>query len=287
MKKNIILLSSILLFGACKENVESTPACDPKAIAVLNKHMVGKWNMVGSFDVDAGFKSVIEFKNDGTINSATQFLNYSFYTFGVFAIQEPLSNFRYQYVPKDKAILFKGIAKGAANDAEYYFFPDANVSCDRVDFLSTTGRLSIYKDNYKIPAICGADTSKGNIENWLVGKWNYSIEQYPYQESNLIRTPKGIVEFKDDFTVADSNPYGIVDALTATEKQDWRTKPNKIMWFKVGGNEKDIFLMFASQSNNQYYGDNDSGLCFLQSVSCDKIVFDTSRGHSVTLNRVK
>lgn len=275
------------MFWACKETVDNTPACNPKAIPALGQHLVGKWNMVGSFNVNAGFKSVIEFKNDGTINSATQFLNYSFYTFGVFKIQEPLSNFRYEYLPKDKEILFKGIAKGAANDAPFYFSPDVNVSCDRVDLLSTTGRLTFYKDNYKIPAICGADTSKGNIENWLVGKWNYSIEQYPYPVLNLIRTPKGIVEFKDDFTVADSNPYGIVDALTATEKQDWRTKPNKIMWFKVGGTEKDIFLMFASQSNNQYYAENSPGICYLEYVSCDKIVFFTSSFHTVTMNRVK
>jgi hypothetical protein len=288
MKKSIILLSSILLFWACKESVESTPACDPKAIAVLNKHMVGKWNTVGSLDVNAGFKSSIEFKNDGTISSPTQFLNYGFFNSGAFEIQQPLNNFRYEYLPKDKAIIFKGKAKDAIEDAEYYYVPDVNVSCERVDLLSGAGRLTMYKDNYKIPALCGADTSKGNIENWLVGKWNYSIQQYIGAEPNVIRTPKGIVEFKDDFTVADSNPFGIVDALTANYKEYWRTKPHKIIWFKVGGAEKTIFFMYASQSNNQYYADNGTGLCYLQSVSCDKIVFKTyAREHIVILTRVK
>jgi hypothetical protein len=289
MKKSIILLCSILLFWACKENVESTPACNPKAIAVLNQHLVGKWNMVGALDVKAGFTSVIEFKNDGTIDSPTQFLNYNFFARNYFNILEPLSNFKYEYIPKTKTLLLKGSAKDGRK-AEYDYFPDINVSCDRVDLLSGSGRLSLYKDNYKIPVICGADTSKGNVETWLVGKWNYSIEQYPYQESNLIRTPKGIVEFKDDFTVADSNPFGIVDALTADEKQNWKTKPHKIMWFKIGGNEKDLFFMFASQSNNQYYAeniDNITGICYLQLVSCDKIIFNTSLGHDLTLNRVK
>jgi hypothetical protein len=272
MKKSIILLSSVLLFWACKENIESSPACNPKAIPALGQHLIGKWNTVGAIDVNVGFKSVMEFKNDGTVNTPTQFLNYGFFTQG-----NTFDSFKFEYNAKTKWILFKGNSK-TFGEGEYDYIPDG---------ISSYGRLTLYKDNYRIPALCGADTSKGNVENWMLGKWNYSIEQESSYEPNIIRTPKGIVEFKDDFTVSDSNPFGIIDALTIYEKQYWRTKPNRIMWFKIGGTEKELFFMFASQTNNQYYGDNGQGICALQSVSCDKIIFYTTPGHLVTLNRVR
>ena len=281
MKKSIILIVSILLCWACKENVETSPACNPKAIAPLGQHLVGKWNTVGSIDVNVGFKSVMELKNDGTVLTPTQFLNYGFFSQGY-----TYDSFKFEPNPKINWILFKGNSK-TYGEGGYDYLPDNDIACDRVNLLSSFGRLTLYKDNYKIPALCGADTSKGNVENWMLGKWNYSIVQEPNYEPNIIRTPKGIVEFKDDFTVSDSNPFGIVDAISAYQKEYLKTKPTKLLWFKIGGNEKDYFFMFASQENNQYYQDNGQGICALQSVSCDKIVFYTTPGHLVTLNRVK
>jgi hypothetical protein len=281
MKKSIILLSSILLFWACKENLENTPACNPKAILSIEKHLVGKWNTVGSIDVNVGYKSVMEFRNDGTVITPTQFLKYGFFANGL-----TFDSFKFQRHPQVNWIIFKGYSK-TNGEGDFDYQPDYDIACDRVNLLSSDGRLTLYKDNYKIPALCGADTSKGNVETWLLGKWNYSIQQEPNFEPNIIRTPKGIVEFKDDFTVSDSNPFGIVDAVSAYQKQYLKTKPTKLIWFKIGGNEKDLFFMFVSQETNQYYADNGQGICALQSVSCDKIVFYTTPGHLVTLNRVK
>jgi hypothetical protein len=284
MKKSSILLSSILLFWACKENVESTPACNPKAIPALGQHLVGKWNMVSHVNYDIGMKSPVEFNNDGTIKTSIEFADY------IFIVKGLVHDFFAWKVGATgtKSLFIRPYEKGS--DGYTFEYQPTYISCDRVDFYSNPGNISLYKDNYQIQQICGADTSKGDVENWLIGKWNYTIVQEPnyYSETNLIRTPKGVVEFKNDFTLTDSNPYGIVDAMTAQSKSTWIKKPINFIWFKAVNETKEKFFIFGDRDKDGYYQDTGTGVCILQSVSCDKIVFQAALpGHEITLVRVK
>lgn len=281
MKKGIILLSSILLCWACKENVETSPACNPKAIPALSKHLVGKWNTIGAIANVIGMRSTMELNENGSINSPIEFIDYSYVDRGI-----KHDFFDWKVSTKEpNYVFFRPYDKGS-DGFLYPYFADV-ISCDRVDFVAVSGRLTLYKDNYKIPALCGADTSKGNIENWLIGKWNYTIVQYPYAQSNLIRTPKGIVDFNNDFTITDSNPYGIVDAISTNDLQTGTSKPTKLMWMKVGGTEKEYFFILGNQNQDVYYEETGDGFCGATTISCNKIIFETRQGHEVTLDRIK
>ena len=277
MKNSIIIIVSIMLCWGCNDSADNSPACDSKSVPALKQHLVGNWNVVGSLYGQIGYKTTMEFKNDGTFQAPIDITDQTYIA------QENIHGINTWKISKidSKVMITEGYEKGSTG-IQFDYLAE-NIICDRVDFATTGGRLSFYKDNYKIPAICGADTSKGNIENWLVGKWNYVITPYIGTNPATIRTPKGIVEFKSDFTLTDSNSYGLADAFEYYDID--KIKPI-YMWMSVNKVDPLSFVILANNTKSKYYKSTDSGFCQVTYMSCNKIVFSSYQDHTITLNRI-
>jgi hypothetical protein len=280
MKKTILLLVSMSIFYACRENVETNPNCDSNSILTLDQHLAGKWNTIGSVNLSIGMKSIIDFNENGTVQTQIDFIDVKYADRGI--LHEAYRWRMNKYNSNSIGII---ASDRGSSDFGHEFITNS-ITCDRIDLGSSDNRLILYKDNYKIAGICGSDTTNGNAENWLIGKWNYNIVQNPGYTEKLIRTPRGIVEFKNDFTISDSNPFGIFDAFSNVIINRVNTIP-KLIWH--GDNFiKSTFFIFGNQNNNNgYYTDAEYSRCILSSTSCDKIIFETDYGHKITLERLK
>jgi hypothetical protein len=277
-----LVLFMILFLINCKKNIDKEPICDSKNLPLLKEQIVRKWNAIGFVDGYNGFKVPLEFKADGTINTPIDFIERNYSDLGI------LHDY---YTWKGSTTELNSVfLKPYDKDGFGYIYEYETLSknCDRINLAFRGNRLILYNDSYKIPSICDADTSKGNADNWLVGKWNYSIKKNSYYENLVIRNPKGVVEFKNDFTIADSNTFGLIDVLPSINPKTTLTQ-QKLIWFgeQYSGYYKLRFYIFAGQNADIVYKDLDNCFCMITQVSCDKIVFQTCQEHEITLNRIK
>jgi hypothetical protein len=270
------------MFISCKKKIEEEPACSSKDIPVLKEQIVGKWNSVGFIDGYNGFKVPLEFKSDGTIVTPIEFIERHYSDLGILHDYYTWKGSTTEL----NSVFFKPYDKDGFGYV--YEYETLSKSCDRINLSFRGNRLILYNDKYKTPAICGADTSKGNADNWLIGKWNYTIKKNQYYENLVVRTPKGVLEFKNDFTMVDSNPFGLTDILTVVSQKNINT-PKKFIWFgeQYGGYYKFKFYIFAGQREDIVYKDLDNCFCTITNVSCDRIIFKTCQEHEITLDRIK
>ena len=271
-----------LMFISCKKNIDKEPICDSKNMPILKEQIIAKWNAVGFIDGYNGFKVPLEFKADGTIVTPIEFIERHYSDLGILHDYYTWKGSTTEL----NSVFLKPYDKDGFGYV--YEYETLSKSCDRINLSFRDNRLILYNNSYKIPAICGVDTSKGNADNWLIGKWNYSIKKNRYYENLNVRNQKGTVEFKNDFTIIDSNSFGLIDILPLFDYKS-AVAPRKFIWFgeQFGGFYKFKFYIFAGQNADVVYKDLDNCACTIIEVACDKIVFNTCQDHEVTLTRIK
>lgn len=282
MTNKLSTLLLICIFISCKKNIEKEPLCDSKNMPLLKDQIVGKWNAIGFIDGYNSFKVPVEFKNDGTITTPTELIERHYSDLGILHDYYSWKGSTTEL----NSVFLKPYDKDGFGYV--YEYEALSKNCDRINLAFRGNRLILYKDSYKIPATCASDTAKGNADNWLVGKWNYTIKKNPYYENLVLKTPKGQIEFKNDFTIVDSNPFGLSDILPLTVDKNNPT-PLKLIWFgeQYSGYFKLNFFIFGGQNTDNVYKQTGYCPCTITQYSCDKIVFLTCLQHEVTIERIK